>query len=166
MSDLTKILLSVGFGWLSGVITGIFLDPFKSWYIRRFTARRARNEIYKELGKLYQIFCMANSRSQEGFCHHALKYNPPDTFDYYYQQHREACFLIPEWRGVEGFYEVYRVARTVALEKGYQPRERPGQNIALAKGVSDEFEYRFGKKHIEQELVVELAKNEPLQLNQ
>jgi hypothetical protein len=161
MSDLSKILLSVGIGWLGGLITGILLEPFKSWYVRRFTAKRARREIYKEIGKLYQIFCLSNNRSEEGFCHHALKYNPPDTFDFYYQQQREACFLIPDWRGLEGFYEVYKVARAVCLEKGYQPRERPGQNVSLVRSVADEFEYRFQKAHLERDRVLNLAKEEP-----
>jgi len=164
MSDLTKILLSVGIGWFGGLVTGILLEPFKAWYVRRFTAKRAHREIYKELSKLYKIFHLANGRFEEGFCHHALKYNPPDTFDFYYEQHREACFLIPDWRGIEGFFEVYKVARTVCLEKGYQPRERPGQNVSLARSVADEFEYRFKQGQLEKTRIVNLSQEEPAAL--
>jgi hypothetical protein len=154
MSDLTKILLSAGVGLVAGLISGVFLEPFKAWYLRKHAMRRAYREIYEELRNLYDVFCVSGNRSDEAFCHSALKSNPPDTFDYYYQQHREACFLIPGWRDLKGFFEVYKVVREIALERGYQPKERPGQNIALAQNVAEEFESRFKAGQLDKARIV------------
>ena len=158
MSDLTKILISAGVGLLAGLITGlisgVFLDPFKGWYLRRHAAKRAEKSIYVELRNLYGVVCEAQKQADEALCHSALKCNPPDTFDYFYEQHREACFLIPGWNGLKGFYEVYKFIRDIALERGYQPKERPGQNIALVRNVAEEFENRLAAKQLDKARIV------------
>lgn len=163
MTDLAKILLSGGIGWVGGVISGIFLEPFKSWYVRKHTAKRAQKEIYRELANFYDLFYLSKMRTDEGFCHHALKYNPPDTFDYYFEEHRESCFLIPGWNGLKGFYEVYKVARDVALRFGYQPKERPGQNVALVRNIGEEFIIRFEKGQLDKARILSASKAKPTQ---
>jgi hypothetical protein len=117
MSDVAKILLSAGVGLLAGLVSGIFLGPFKAWYLRKHAAKRAQREIYKELCNLYEVFCLSDRRNDEYYCHIAITYNPPENFAFYYSQHREACFLIKGWRGIKVFMKSIRLLEMPQLKE-------------------------------------------------
>jgi hypothetical protein len=161
MPEWAKILVSA----LVGVATGTVLEPLKGWVGRHLTARRARAAIYDELGNLYQVCYLTSRKGDETFCYQALKYNAADTFDFYYQQHREACFLIKDWNGIEGVYQFYKAVRIAALEHGCNPGGAPGHNQRTVEGIVDEFQRRFEMKLIEKDLVIQSAKDGLVSLN-
>jgi len=107
MSDLTKILLSAATGWALGLISGILLEPFKAWYVRQFTAKRARKDIYKEFADVYFRIVVLGKQWELNPSYMKLNIEEMRTevFDFYYEQHRDAVYKIPEWKHLQGFSE-------------------------------------------------------------
>ena len=122
MSDLTKILISGGVGLVTGLISGIFLEPLKTWYLRKFTARRARLAMYRELGALYRKIDAYNVFGDfQGFDVTVTKETDFETFDYFHGAYREAVYQIEEWQSLREMFEAANKAQQ-KLSKGEDPK--------------------------------------------
>jgi hypothetical protein len=160
MAEWLKILISALVGVVTGVTTGILGEPMKSAIQRYFTAKRARKAIYNELGMIYALFCLSDSKTHPSYCEYALKHSPPDDFDYYYTQHRESCFLIPDWPGIQGFYLMYKALRDLAEQKTTSP-DRFGSFTAMVNGIEREFNIKCDNGLLDKEEVMAMVKIQP-----
>lgn len=113
MTDWAKILISA----LAGVAVGVVLEPLKQRVMRGFTARKARNAIYYELGGIYKGFYLTRDEPND-YYFRCFKYGVLDdgAFWYYRNHNRDAFYALNEWEAIEDTYSAFRVIREQVLE--------------------------------------------------
>jgi hypothetical protein len=106
MSELVKILVSAVIGFFSALL----MEPLKYHFNIWLTSRRAETAINRELGRIYQLFCL-REQDDEYIYWAAFMSNLPQVYEYYFKQHREAFYKIKWYERYEGFYAIYQVAK-------------------------------------------------------
>src|SRR5437016_2795975 len=103
MSEWIKILVSAVVGMTSGLVA----EPLRIEVVRYFTSKRARNAIYREFADIYHLVVVIGKESdfRESFMKLIIEDMKTEVFDFYYDQHREAIYKIPEWKHLKGLSE-------------------------------------------------------------
>ncbi|MGB8128926.1 MAG: hypothetical protein WCG81_03980 [Candidatus Angelobacter sp.] len=104
-----KILVTA----ILALVTGIVAEPLRNSIARRLTAKRAFKMLYFELVRIYEL------------CNEA-RHVPAETvklmssriilehYDYYYNQHREAFYLIPQHDSLRGLFGEIKLCLSAA----------------------------------------------------
>ncbi len=112
MADWLKILISALLGVVTGIASGILLEPMKFSVQRYFAAKRAEQGILSELANIYEMFCMDVETKEEVVLQKCFSADMADTFEFYYTNHREAVYRI-KWRGgIRPIYSFYTEIRS------------------------------------------------------
>jgi hypothetical protein len=116
-AEWVKILLSALAGMIAGTASGIMLEPMKFWIQRRYASKRAEKGILSELANIYEFFCVGTEGKSEGILQISFEKDMSDTFQYYYTNHREACYQIKWKSGIRPIYSFYNTARSKVIQK-------------------------------------------------
>ena len=149
MSEWQKILISTIAGMLAGLVGGLALEPLKHWVTHHFTAKRATKNIYKEIAQIYQMNVVAaNERPFPRYNLVAIQSLTTETFDFYYDQQREAFYAVPESESILGLYRMLRRVRGIVLQS-------PTVDVAdeAAQQIAVDFERRFASQLLDDSLI-------------
>lgn len=139
MSDLKKILISavVGMatGLVGGTVLGVVLEPLKFAVGNFFATRRAIRAIYEEFADIYYSVVILGEEMGESYLASAIQDMRTESFDYYYENNREAVFAIEAWQDLRNFADYIKLCR----------REQADETASLADildGIKAEFDIR------------------------
>ncbi len=145
MSEWVRILISAVVGFSSALL----IEPVKYRFSIWLTSRRAEKTINREIGRMYQLFCLQNEDDE--FKHLAVfRCNLTSAYDYYFEHHREALYRIKWYERYQGFYECYRVALELL-------KARQITALKAAEYVRDEFKFRFDTGLLRKEIICKYA---------
>lgn len=109
MAEWVKIVLGTCSGLAVGVVGALLLEPLKQRVLRRGRAKKARREIYRELGYLYFFFVLMTEGSvtdPQALLEDHIRYLRLDAYEYYYNQQREVFYDIPDWIALKNMREL------------------------------------------------------------
>lgn len=99
------------------------LEPMKFWIQRHYASRRAERGILSELANIYEFFCTGTEGKSEEMLKASFEADMTDTFQYYYTNHREACYQIKWKSGIRPIYSFYHTARSKVIQKELTARQ-------------------------------------------
>ena len=117
MPEWAKILISA----LAGMTTAIIVDPIRQWISIKIVARRARKNLYQEMGRVYCWFNKVGRHKVPGFNKMVFSEFKSDVFEYYYGSHRESFYQIPEAWAILAVYTSLRKIQESVKNKGLDP---------------------------------------------
>jgi hypothetical protein len=113
-----KILVTA----LLSFITGVALDPLRNSIARHLTARRAVKVLYFELARIYEVCSEVRHIPAETvrlmFSRIVLEH-----YDYYYSQHREEFYLIPQPAPLSGLFGEIKLCLNDVVQMKSDPHQ-------------------------------------------
>jgi hypothetical protein len=102
---------------VTGITSGILLEPLRFWIQRKYASERAEKGIFSELANIYEFFCTGMEGKSEEALQRSFEADMTDTFQYYYTNHREATYQIKWKAGIRPIYSFYNTARAKVIQK-------------------------------------------------
>jgi hypothetical protein len=113
-----KILVTA----ILSLMTGIAIEPLRNSIARHLTAKRAIKMLYSELVRLYEVCNEVHAVPPEAVKLMASRITL-EHYDYYYGQHREAFYLIPQHDSLSGLFGEIKLCLTAAAQSKADPHQ-------------------------------------------
>ena len=94
-----KTLVSVGVGVTVGVISALFVEPWKLKRLRRIDAERAEEAIYDELGMVLAGL-QSTALMEDRHCEPLMTRLKTDRYDFYFKERREVFYAMKDNLGI------------------------------------------------------------------
>jgi len=142
-----KTLASVGVGVAVGVISALFIEPWKLKRLRRIDAERAEEAIYDELGMI--LACLQSTAPMEDkHCEPLMTRLKADRYEFYFKERREVFYAIKDSQGI------YRLHGQIALNLEPEKVAKYGPKHTVIELISA-FEYSMKVDEISRKRVME-----------
>lgn len=113
-----KILVTA----LLSFVIGIVLEPVRNSIARRLTAKRATKMLYFELARIYEV-CNEARPIPTATIRLMFSRIELEHYDYYYSQHREAFYLIPQHDSLSGLFGEIKLCLNDVVRANSDPHQ-------------------------------------------